>query len=259
VGLLDQISEELNIMVGPDLTLSESKRQTSNQNIALSVSFCLAEELEAGQFLTALQQRFVMYTDKKLIGTSSEERLQEIPEFLRQELSEEQGTEVPNQIDPVKYQLDLDDYDFNPGCYHLLIEVENHLVAYTRLIFEEGAQVMSAREIYDREIDDISNGMLSAEISRLIHPGGSGAVSGDILELQRKLALQMFEIVDKFAAGKGVHHLFAQVHPIHGAIYVENGVFTRKGIEKPCPSVNNAPAVLLHREIAHDLSETCVV
>jgi hypothetical protein len=140
-------------------------------------------------------------------------------------------------------------YDANPETVILIVQDQNKKIAGSlTLVFSESTK-LPAEKIYDQEIKSLKHqGEKMVEISRLVisHEYRN---SKDVLRLLiNYLSIYSYHV-------KNYSSLVIQVNPRHKTYYKALLNFEEIGTEKSCPSVQNAPAVLLHLSLKKYQSE----
>lgn len=138
------------------------------------------------------------------------------------------------------YERLVQAYDANPETIILIVQDKNKNIAGSlTLVFNKNSR-LPAEKIYGIEIAELKNkDERLVEISRLIiddHYRNSKEV---LLLLMNYLAIYSYHV-------KNYSSLIVQVNPRHKNYYKSLLNFDEIGSEKACPSVQNAPAVLLH-------------
>jgi len=207
--------------------------------------------------MSVFRNRFVVYSQKGLIDRASKQTVA-VNGLLRAALLTACPA-VPETIHPGEYQVDCDTHDFEPCCRHLLVKIGERLGGYLRIIHDQVRPPLPLRELYEGEYQQFKRehpGAGIIEISRFVVPSEyritALAKAGHLheLSLQLRLAQRLLQILEQYARSAGVTDILAQVHPSHAGGYVHQQFFKQLGPEKPCPLVNNSPAVLLHRRVA---------
>lgn len=139
----------------------------------------------------------------------------------------------------------IQEYDNEPSTILLIVKDKNNKIAGSvTLVFKE-INTIPAEKIYFEEI----NGLLKknrklVEISRLIIDKNYRNSKEIILLLFNYLSIYAYHI-------KKFDDLIIQVNPRHKGYYEKLLHFKEIGSEKMCPSVQNAPAVLMSLALQH--------
>jgi len=130
----------------------------------------------------------------------------------------------------------------------IVLDRNKNIVGSVTLVFDESSR-LPAQKIYNDEIQFLkSSNEKIVEISRLvINPDFRN--SKEILVLLFNYLVIYSNLVKKYTG------LAIEVNPRHKNYYKELLGFTEIGGEKPCPSVQNAPANLLYLPISKYRSE----
>lgn len=131
-------------------------------------------------------------------------------------------------------------YDALPETIILLVQDQNRKIAGSlTLVFSEDSK-LPVEKIYREEIKDLKmNGEKLVEISRLVISHEYRNSKEVLLLLTNYLMIYSYYV-------KRYSSLIIEVNPRHKNYYKSLLNFDEIGEEKPCPSVKNAPAVLLH-------------
>lgn len=140
-------------------------------------------------------------------------------------------------------------YDSNPETVILIVrDKEKNIAGSLTLVFDENAK-LPTEKIYSQEIGDLKNkGERIVEISRLVINDQFRNSKEVLLLLMNYLAIYSFHV-------KNYTSLVVQVNPRHKNYYKALLNFDEIGAEKACPSVQNAPAVLLYLPLSRYQSE----
>jgi len=142
-------------------------------------------------------------------------------------------------------------YDEDDETIVLVVKDKNKNIAGSvTLVFDESSR-LPAQKIYHDEIQFLkSSNEKIVEISRLV-------ISHDYRNSKEILVLLFNYLVIYSSLIKKYTGLAIEVNPRHKNYYKELLCFTEIGGEKPCPSVQNAPANLLYLPISKYRSELC--
>jgi hypothetical protein len=146
-------------------------------------------------------------------------------------------------------QMLIQYYDSNPETVILIVQDQKgNLVGSLTLVFNECSR-LPAEKIYGNEIATLrKNGERLVEISRLIIDDRYRNSKEVLLLLMNYLAIFSYH-------AKNYSALIIQVNPRHKNYYKALLNFDEIGDEKACPSVQNAPAILLHLPLSRYQSE----
>jgi hypothetical protein len=149
-------------------------------------------------------------------------------------------------------------HDAYAGTFTLLAEDASGRAAATiSLVFDSSSAGLPCDEIYADKLDDLrASGCMLSEVTRL-------AIDQEHAH-SRALLVNLFILCSVFARRVMSYTDFViEVNPRHTAFYRRMLSFEPAGPERPCPRVQDAPAVLLRldlaqqeREIGH-LAGTC--
>lgn len=134
----------------------------------------------------------------------------------------------------------IQDYDRNPETLILMVkDNKGAIVGSVTLVFN-GSASLPVEKIFDNEIKPLkTRGEKIAEISRLVLSPDFRNSKEILVLLFNYLAIYTYHI-------KHYDSLTIQVNPRHKNYYKKLLKFEELGEEKLCPSVQNAPAVLLY-------------
>lgn len=134
----------------------------------------------------------------------------------------------------------VQNYDFDAETVILIVQDQNKKIAGSVTIVFDRYSKLPAESIYAEELKSLrSSGNKMAELSRLV-------ISPDFRNSKEILVL-LFNYL-----GILIHHVkrynsfVVQVNPRHVNYYKALLKFEEIGLEKPCPHVQSAPAVLLY-------------
>lgn len=131
-------------------------------------------------------------------------------------------------------------YDANPETAILLVQNQDKKVIGTITIVFDGQEAIPAEAIYSNEIKLLrSRKEKIVEVSRLVIDPDHRNAKEILILLFNYLFIFSF-YVKKYTC------LTIEVNPRHKEYYRTLLCFDEIGIEKPCPNVQNAPAVLLY-------------
>ena len=167
-----------------------------------------------------------------------------------------EGIDPGPGFNPTDHGIECDAYDFEPCCRHVLIQSGSRLIAYFRVLHEDGVLALPLRDLYEVEYGRFRTenpGAKAAEVSRLILDVPQSRVSSILaraneMKLGLRIALRLFQVMIQYARRNGLTDIFVQAHPSHASMY-ERHLFKIIGAEKLSPSVNHHPAVLLHHRV----------
>jgi hypothetical protein len=147
------------------------------------------------------------------------------------------------------YKMLVQYYDSNSETVILIVQDKDKNIAGSLTLVFNGNTKLPAEKIYSQEICDFKNkGEKIVEISRLIINDQFRNSKEVLLLLMNYLAIYSYHV-------KNYSSLIVQVNPRHKNYYKALLNFDEIGIEKACPSVQNAPAVLLHLPLSRYHSE----
>ena len=134
----------------------------------------------------------------------------------------------------------VQNYDFDAETVILIVQDKNKNIAGSVTIVLDGYSKLPAASIYGDEIKELKkSGNRMAELSRLV-------ISPEFRNSKEILVL-LFNYLAIY-----IHHIrkynciVVQVNPRHKSYYKMLLNFDEIGVEKPCPHVQSAPAVLLY-------------
>lgn len=146
-------------------------------------------------------------------------------------------------------QMLIQYYDANPDTVILIVQDQNSKIVGSLTLVFNGSSRLPAEKIYGNEINDLrQKGEKLVEISRLVIDDQYRNSKEVLLMLMNYLAIFSYH-------AKNYSSLIIQVNPRHKTYYKALLNFDEIGIEKACPSVQNAPAVLLHLPLSRYQSE----
>jgi len=137
------------------------------------------------------------------------------------------------------------EYDFDDATAILMVkDHSNNIVGSVTLVFD-GESYLPAQTLYGEEILNLRrSGEKTVEISRLI--------IDPKFRNSKEILLLMINYLFIFASYvRNFTYLAIEVNPRHKNYYQELLGFHQVGGEKPCPSVENAPALLLCLPLCH--------
>ena len=140
-------------------------------------------------------------------------------------------------------------YDAVTETVILIVQDKNNKIAGSlTLVFNENTK-LPAEKIYGEELKALKDrGEKMVEISRLVISDEYRNAKEILLLLMNYLAIYSYHV-------KNYSSVVIQVNPRHKNYYKALLNFDEIGIEKACPNVQNAPAVLLHLPLSHYQSE----
>ena len=134
----------------------------------------------------------------------------------------------------------IQNYDFDAETVILMVQDQNKKIVGSVTIVFDGYSKLPATSIYNDEIRQLrASGNRMAELSRLV-------ISPDFRN-SKEILILLFNYLAIY-----IHHVrkfnsfIVQVNPRHKNYYKTLLNFEEIGQEKPCPSVQSAPAVLLY-------------
>lgn len=143
----------------------------------------------------------------------------------------------------------VQNYDSNPETVILIVQDKDKNIAGTLTLVFNGTTKLPAEKIYNQEISALKNkGEKMVEISRLVINDQYRSSKEVLLLLMNYLAIYSYHV-------KNYTSLIIQVNPRHKTYYKTLLNFDEIGTEKACPSVQNAPAILLYLPLSHYHSE----
>ena len=141
------------------------------------------------------------------------------------------------------------DYDAKPETLILMVKDKNNNIAGSVTLVFKNKSSLPAEKIYKEEINLLAvNGKKLVEISRLVIDPNYRNSKEIILLLFNYLSIYAHHI-------KSYDSLMIQVNPRHVGYYEKLLNFQEIGQEKMCPSVQNAPAILMELPLAKYQSE----
>lgn len=140
-------------------------------------------------------------------------------------------------------------YDADSETVILIVQdKEKRIIGSVTLVFDECSE-LPAEKIYSSEINDIqSKGEKVIELSRLVIEPAYRNSKEVLVMLFNYLFIYSYQL-------KRYSTLIAEVSPRHKNYYKSLLNFKEIGIEKKCPNVRNAPAVLLYLSMVDYQSE----
>lgn len=152
-------------------------------------------------------------------------------------------------IQPNSQEWLIQPYDSDPQTIILIVQDKNkNLAGSLTLVFSESS-ILPSEKIYGTEINELRmRGEKLVEISRLIINPEFRNSKEVLILLFNYLAIFTYHI-------KHYSSLVIEVNPRHKAYYKSLLNFEEIGVEKPCPVVENAPAVLLYLPLTGYQSE----
>lgn len=143
----------------------------------------------------------------------------------------------------------IHDYDFLPQTTILIVQDKSKNVVGTLTLVFDGDGKLPIEKIYHDEFEKLKkNNIRAIEISRLV-------IANEYRNEKEILQLMINYLFIYAYHVKNYHSLVIQVNPRHKIYYKSLLGFKEIGGEKDCPSVQNAPAVLLHLPLMHYQSE----
>lgn len=143
----------------------------------------------------------------------------------------------------------IQSYDANPETVILIVQDQNKKIAGSLTLVFDGNSKLPAEKIYGEEINELkTKGERMVEISRLVVCHEYRNAKEVLLLLMNYLMIYTYHV-------KSYSSLIIQVNPRHKTYYKALLNFDELGNEKSCPSVQNAPAVLLHLPLSRSQSE----
>jgi hypothetical protein len=130
-------------------------------------------------------------------------------------------------------------YDTNKDTVILIVQdKQKNIVGSVTLVFD-GTSKLPAERIYREELKTLrANGNKMVEISRLVISPNYRNSKDILVLLFNYLCIYIHHV-------KAYDHLIIEVNPRHKNYYKTLLNFDEIGCERPCPQVQNAPAVLL--------------
>jgi hypothetical protein len=132
-------------------------------------------------------------------------------------------------------------FDADPETFVLLVtDAHGCDVATMTLVFDSAENGLPLDDIFQADADRFrARGKRLAEIVRLaVDPSGRSG---------REVLIHLFNFAYVYAKHvKGYDGFLVTVNPRHAPFYERSWGFKVYGEEKPCPKVQNAPAILLH-------------
>lgn len=143
----------------------------------------------------------------------------------------------------------IQNYDFLPQTTILIVLDKNKNIAGSLTLVFDGDGKLPIEKIYSEEFKLLkSNNIKAIEISRLV-------IANEYRNEKEVLQLMINYLMIYAYHVKDYSSLVIQVNPRHKIYYKTLLGFEEIGCEKQCPSVQNAPAVLLHLPLSHYQSE----
>lgn len=140
-------------------------------------------------------------------------------------------------------------YDANAETAILIVQDKNKKIIGSVTLVFDGADSLPAATIFTDELNDLrSKNEKIVEISRLVIDPSYRNAKEILILLFNYLYIYSYYV-------KNYTCLAIEVNPRHKDYYRSLLNFDVIGIEKPCPMVQNAPAVLLYLPLAHGKSE----
>lgn len=134
----------------------------------------------------------------------------------------------------------IQDYDANEDSVILMVEDKNKNIAGSLTLVFSGSTKLPVEKIYGDEIKSLkAKGEKLVEISRLV-------ISHEYRNSKEVLNLLMNYVLIYSYHVKKYSSLVIEVNPRHTLFYKTMLSFEEIGHEKACPSVQNAPAILLY-------------
>ena len=152
-------------------------------------------------------------------------------------------------IKPNPQEYLIQSYDQDPRSIILIVQDRNKKIAGSvTLVFNESSQ-LPAEKIYASELKTLKkNGEKLVELSRLIINPEFRNSKEILILLFNYLAIYSYHV-------ENYDSLVVEVNPRHKNYYKMLLNFDEIGEEKACPSVLNAPAILLHLPLSRYQSE----
>ena len=152
-------------------------------------------------------------------------------------------------IKPNEQKWMVQDYDFDEETTILIVQDQNKNLAGSLTMVFDGSSRLPAEKIYGKELKELKNsGERMVELSRLVVNPEYRNAKEILVLLFNYLAIYSYHI-------KNYTSLVVEVNPRHKDYYKALLNFDEIGIEKECPMVQNAPAVLLHLPLNRYQSE----
>jgi len=146
-------------------------------------------------------------------------------------------------------KLHVQSYDAHPETVILIVQDRCKNIAGTLTLVFNKTTILPAEKIYAQEINELkTKGENLVEISRLVINDQYRSSKEVLLLLMNYLAIYTYHV-------KNYSSLIIQVNPRHKNYYKSLLGFDEIGTEKACPSVQNAPAILLHLPLSRYHSE----
>lgn len=143
----------------------------------------------------------------------------------------------------------IQNYDSNSDTVIFIVQDKFKNIAGSVTLVFDGNSKLPAEKIYANELKTLRNsGNKMVELSRLIINPEFRNSKEILVLLFNYLAIYIYHV-------KNYNSLTIQVNPRHKNYYKMLLGFTEVGVEKPCPHVQNAPAVLLYISAAYYRSE----
>lgn len=138
------------------------------------------------------------------------------------------------------YKWLVKNYDFDNDTVILMVQdLQKNIVGSVTLVFDESSQ-LPAERIYSKELKTLrASGTKMVELSRLVISPKYRNLNEILILLFNYAAIYVHKV-------KKYNCLSIQVNPRHKNYYKSLLNFEELGSEKPCPQVQNAPAVLLY-------------
>lgn len=138
------------------------------------------------------------------------------------------------------YQWLIKNYDFDNDTVILMVQdLQKNVVGSVTLVFDESSH-LPAEKIYSKELSTLrASGTKMVELSRLVISPKYRNLNEILILLFNYAAIYVHKV-------KRYNCLSIQVNPRHKNYYKALLNFEELGSEKPCPQVQNAPAVLLY-------------
>jgi hypothetical protein len=134
----------------------------------------------------------------------------------------------------------IKNYDLDNDTVILMVQdLQKNIVGSVTLVFDESSH-LPAEKIYSKELKTLrASGTKMVELSRLVISPKYRNLNEILILLFNYAAIYVHKV-------KKYNCLSIQVNPRHKNYYKSLLNFEELGAEKPCPQVQNAPAVLLY-------------
>ena len=147
-------------------------------------------------------------------------------------------------IKPNAQEWMIQPYDADSNTIILIVQDKNKVIAGSVTLVFNGSIKLPAEKIYCSELNVLkSKGEKMVELSRL--------VINPVFRNSKEVLVLLFNYLAIYAYHiQNYTSLVVEVNPRHKNYYKSLLNFDEIGAEKPCPSVQNAPAVLLYLPLA---------